>query len=395
MKNRAAVSWCLYDLANTIFAINMTSYHFPVWVISDRGGLELHYSLAFGISMLASALLMPWLGRRSDRLGGKVRGMVVWTLGCVLLTGSLSWIPSLVPALVVFAFANFCYQVAGVFYNALLPAVAPEGSVGRVSGYGVALGYVGTLIAILATAPIAARWGRQATFFPTGLLFLLLALPSFFWVEEKKVVLSVQSDGAVLRILRPLVPSAFLGLSVVGTAILFMSVYAKQAIGMDDRMLQRFLTVATVVTIIGSFAWGKVTDRLGGYRALGWVWALWVLVFTLASCSFDPKFFVVVGSLSGVALGGTWVASRVLLVELVGPERVGEAFGLFGLISRLSAVAGPVAWAFLLWLATPLGHERYRLAMLSLVAVSFLSWWMYRRLGKDKAFVFGRIAPRG
>ena len=95
MKNRAAVSWCLYDLANTIFAINMTSYHFPVWVISDRGGLELHYSLVFGISMLASALLMPWLGRRSDRLGGKVCGMVVWTLGCVLLTGSLSWIPSL------------------------------------------------------------------------------------------------------------------------------------------------------------------------------------------------------------------------------------------------------------------------------------------------------------
>ena len=143
MKNRAAVSWCLYDLANTIFAINMTSYHFPVWVITDRGGLELHYSLAFGISMLASALLMPWLGRRSDRLGGKVRGMVVWTLGCVLLTGSLTWIPSLGPALVVFAFANFCYQMAGVFYNALLPAVAPDGSVGRVSGYGVALGYVG------------------------------------------------------------------------------------------------------------------------------------------------------------------------------------------------------------------------------------------------------------
>ena len=377
----------------------MTSYHFPVWVISDRGGLELHYSLAFGISMLASALWMPWLGRRADRLGGKVRGMVVWTLGCVFLTGSLSWVPSLGPALVVFAFANFCYQVAGVFYNALLPAVAPEGSVGRVSGYGVALGYVGTLIAILATAPIAARWGRQATFFPTGLLFLLLALPSFLWVEEPPVqpeqAVHPSGTASVHMLLRPLVPSAFLGLSVVGTAILFMSVYAKQAIGMDDKALQWFLIVATVVTIIGSFAWGKITDRLGGYRALGWVWALWVLVFALASCSFDPKFFVVVGSLSGVALGGTWVASRVLLVEMVGPERVGEAFGLFGLISRLSAVAGPVAWAFLLWLATPLGQQRYRLAMLSLVAVSFLSWWMYRRLGKDKAFVFGRIAPRG
>lgn len=383
---RAVLSWCLYDLANTIFAMNMTSYHFPVWVVSDRGGQELQYSAAFGLSMLASALLMPRLGAEADRSGGRVRAMFFWTLGCIALTGSLTWIPSLTAALVVFALANFCYQLAGVFYNALLPSVSAGGSMGRISGYGVALGYVGTLIGILATAPVAARWGRQATFLPTALLFLFLALPSFFLVREEPAARApagsarTEREVSVRAVLRPLLPSALLGLGALGTVILFMSVYAKQAIGLSDAALQRLLVSATGVTIVASFVWGRITDRLGGFRTLRWVWAVWVAVFGLATFSLNERLFLLIGCLCGTAVGGTWVASRVLLVEWVGAERVGEAFGLFGLVSRISAVVAPMLWAALIWLCKPLGPVRYQVGMGSLLLCIVLGGWMFSRL---------------
>lgn len=386
LRNPAVLAWCLYDLANTIFAMNMTSYHFPVWVVSDRGGQELQYSVAFGVSMLASALLMPRLGAQADRSGGRVRAMIFWTLGCVALTGVLTWIPSLTAALAVFALANFCYQLAGVFYNALLPSVSADGQMGRISGYGVALGYVGTLIGILATAPVAARWGRQATFLPTALLFLLLALPSFFLVREEPVARGTagsartEREASVRAVLRPLLPSALLGLGALGTVILFMSVYAKQAIGLSDGALQRLLTSATGFTIVASFVWGRITDRLGGFRTLKWVWAVWVAVFGLATFSLDERLFLLIGCLCGTAVGGTWVASRVLLVEWVGVERVGEAFGLFGLISRVSAVVAPMLWAALIWLCRPLGPVRYQVGMGSLFLCIVLGGWMFSRL---------------
>lgn len=378
--NRSVLSWCLYDLANTIFAMNMTSYHFPVWLVAERGCPELYYSLAFGGSMLVSALMMPRLGQRSDRTGRRVPLMVFWTLNCVALTAALSFVGPIPLVLTVFAMANFCYQLAGVFYNALLPTVAPSEQMGRVSGYGVSLGYVGTLIGILITGPIAASLGRQATFVPTALLFLLLAMPSFFWVREDSRGWHKPPDEDLRERLRPLLPSAFLGLSAVGTAILFMSVYAKKAVGLSDRDLHHFLTICTLVTIAGSVGWGRVTDRLGGYRSLWWVWLAWALAFGLAALSFHPLLFMGVGMLSGIALAGTWVTSRVLLVELIGPARIGETFGLFGLVSRIAAVAGPVAWALLIWVGAPLGMSRYRLGMVMLLGFTLAGWRLYHRL---------------
>ncbi len=378
--SRSVLAWCLYDLANTIFAMNMTSYHFPVWLVSERSCPELYYSLAFGGSMLASAFLMPALGRGSDRTGRRVSWMAFWTVGCVAFTAALGFTGPLPLVLAVFALANFCYQLAGVFYNALLPSVASVQQTGRVSGYGVSLGYVGTLIGILATGPVAAKIGRQATFLPTALLFLFLALPSFFWVRDRGGAPRKLPDAGLKESLRPLLPAAALGLSAVGTVILFMSVYAKEAMGLSDAELHNFLILSTLVTIAGSFAWGRVTDRLGGYRSLWWVWAVWVLAFGLAAVSFHRGLFLLAGCLAGIALGGTWVTSRVLLVERVGLARIGEAFGLFGLVSRVAGVAGPVAWAALVWAGAPLGPLRYRIAMLLPLGLTLAGWRLYHRL---------------
>lgn len=386
---RATLSWCLYDLANTIFAIHMTSYHFPVWLTTERGMGEFPFALAFGGSTLAAALLMPRFGRRADqRRQGRVAGLVFWTVACVAATGLLSFVQSATIALGIFCAANFSYQLAGIFYNALLPAVAPARSMGRISGWGVALGYVGTLIGITAVAPVVARWGRQAAFLATAILFFTLALPSFFIREEARSggpepplvpEGTRREEDSALRVGRFL-RASFWGLCAVSAVLLFMSVYAKKAIGMSDEELHWFLIVSTLFAIGGSMGWGRLTDRWGGYASLGWVWTLWAGTLGLALLSFQRWNFWLVGALAGIALGGTWVSSRVLLVEWMGEARVGEAFGRFGLVSRVAGLVGPAVWGAALWAAAPLGMWRYRLAVFSLLLFVLVGCFLYRRL---------------
>ena len=71
----------------------------------------------------------------------------------------------------------------------------------------------------------------------------------------------------------------------------------------------------------------------------------------------------------GIALGGAWTTSRVMLVALSPPEKVGEFFGLFSLAGRFSAVMGPALTALLLFVLGGLGAAAYRISVGSLLLI--------------------------
>lgn len=380
---RATVGWCLYDLANTVFVFNMTTYHFPVWVIVDRGGSELAYGLAYGGSMLASAALMPWVGRRTDTTARRLPTLAGWTIACAGLTASLSFTTPVTLALVLFALANVCYQLALVSYNTLLPAVAAPHRLGRVSGYGVAWGYVGNVVGVLATVPLVHRWGRQAAFWPTALLFLLLAIPAFRWIPEPAA--AKPADAAAWRAprvmrspaVRGLLLSTFWSLNAVSALLAFIAVYATQAIGFSERQLQQFLLMVTAAAALGAVACGRLADRHGSLRTLWWIWAVWAGLFLALVFDLSSPVFWMLGGVAGVALGGTWVTSRVALVTLARRAQLGEAFGLFGVVLSLSAIVGPVVWGAIVRLGAAWGPARYHLAMASLFLLHLIGWGWY------------------
>ena len=173
------LSWAFYDLANTIWALNIISLYFPLWVTQDMGADQLGLSLAISGSMLAVAVTCPMLGAVSDRFGRRIPFLTVLVLVCVVFTGLMGRVGGLTAALVFFAIANFAYQSGNVFYDSLLATVSREDNRGRVSGLGVALGYVGSILGIFMILPIANKWGREAAFLPSGVIFLLFALPCF------------------------------------------------------------------------------------------------------------------------------------------------------------------------------------------------------------------------
>ena len=105
---------------------------------------------------------------------------------CTALLGQSQ---SMILPLILFAIANFAYQSAEVFYNALLPQVSTAENRGIVSGFGVGIGYIGSILTIILLAPLATAEGadESATFLPTAILYIVISLPLFFAIRERRL----------------------------------------------------------------------------------------------------------------------------------------------------------------------------------------------------------------
>ncbi len=391
----ARFSWAVYDLANTIFSMNIVSLYFVLWLTVDKGCGEIYYSFALGSSIFVAAIFMPILGEISDRLKRRIPFLIFFTLGCVGFTALLGLVKEASVALLIFSLANFCYQLSGVVYNSLLAHVSTSQSLGRTSGLGVSLGYLGAILGLLLVKPFCDAGGRQATFIPSAALFLVFALPAFIFIKDlphphipgielrikaifsrlAKSLRQICQDRSLARFLI----SAFLCLNAVNTVIIFMGVYAKRAMNFADAEIIYFLSVSTVFAMAGSYAFGQLTDRWGSRRTLNLVLKLWCLDIFLAGIATSAWMFWIIGPLAGVCLGATWVSARTMLIELVPKEHLGQMFGLFGLAGRFSSILGPIDWGVITtWAFAGLGVFKYRLAIASVFIFMFSGYLIFQ-----------------
>ncbi|MCK6440508.1 MAG: hypothetical protein L6Q71_09970, partial [Planctomycetes bacterium] len=175
----AATSWVLYDVANTVYAATIT-FLFVNYVQLQGGVFALGVTQT--ISMVLAGLTVPFLATVADRTGRAKTYLVVSTLVCIGAMASFAVDLPLVGLMLAFAIANFAYEYAMVFYNALLPSVAPLSRAGLVSGLGVGLGYIGTLLALFVLQPVEEAQGPNLAFVLGAAMFLVLALPCFLFV---------------------------------------------------------------------------------------------------------------------------------------------------------------------------------------------------------------------
>jgi len=341
------------------------------------------YAGAVSLSLLAAGIVMPFAGALSDHLGRRMGLLIPSTALCIVFTAFLS-IPRQLPlALILFAAAHFFYQVGLVFYDAMLPQMSHASRMGRLSGFGIALGYVGTLIGLVLVRPFVARGGNQAAFLPTAFFFFLFSLPCFLGVSDPAGPLSKRplpllqeglrrikegmravKESAPLRGLFSVFFFASLGIQPV---VYFMSVYAKEVVGLTDSQLFLFFIVATTFTILGSYGLGFLTDRFGPRLTLALSLGGWLLGLGLALLPLSPELFFGVGSLVGIAMGGSWLSLRVLAVHLSPREHLAQVLGFLGLAARSAAVAGPLLWGVTTSLLRGIFPLNYRLAVFQLL----------------------------
>ncbi len=363
--------WLSYDFANTIFSMNILTMYFAQWIIIDLGYPDIYYSTAYSISMIAVALTLPILGHRSDLKSNRKWYLVVFTFGCIAVTMfmgisvfAISDVAILAMlALVSVAIANYFYEGGLVFYNALLPSVSNEKNIGRISGLGVGLGYVGAIVGLLLIQPVVdgvIPWipaGRQSAFLPTAMLFLLFFLPTLLFLNDKQATVPVSSGSMGLRRLWKDLKEArkyrgafrfliadFLFEDAIATLIIFMAVYAERVMGFPDSVKVSLFIVSTVSAVVGSILSGRLSDRLGHYRTLRIVVCGWVLLLVTVALTTSRPMYWVLGSVFGILLGSTWTISRPLLNQLVPENKLGLFYGLYSLSGRAAAVLGPVLW---------------------------------------------------
>jgi UMF1 family MFS transporter len=401
-KGFLILSWSMYDLANQFFALNIVSLYFPRWISIEKGHPEIFYGLAFGISMFLVAISAPFLGAISDARNKRRAFLIFFTLLSIIFTMSLSLPVSIFLALVFFAVANFGCQVAIIFYNALMIRVTPKGRIGFVSGLGRMFGYSGAILALYLTKPVILKMGYQATFFVTGILFLVFALPCMIFVRERPAEEAAETppvpgkekfsqimkglkatifDAEKMKGLKDFLKASFFMLCMVNTIILFMAVYAGRVFKLDEVQTINLIAFSTLFAIGGSILSGFISDLVGYRRSLMGIFFLWGICILTGSL-LKPPFHWLVGALAGTSLGATWVILRALVIKLVPEERIGEAFGIFNFVSYLSGVVGPVFWGLILLYLSRLGEWGYRLTFLSLIlfiAIGFIFLLRTRR----------------
>jgi UMF1 family MFS transporter len=394
----AIFSWSLYDFANTIFSMNVISLYFALWVTVDHGGQDILYSSALSLSMLAVAVSVPVFGALSDTTGKRRGPLIGLTLICVFCTGLIGATDHLWTGLILFMVANYGYQSALVFYNGMLPSISRGSHVGLISGYGVALGYLGSIIGMLMVKGYVESDGRSAAFLPTAGLLLLFSLPCFLFVKDPEIK---QTDSPVrlkeafntlkqtflraqqYRSLFRFILIHFLVLDAVNTIIAFMAIYANKVIGFSGGQITNFLISSTVGAMIGSWIIGILVKHKGVIWSYWLVLGLWIVALFLAAISQSEALFWIVGPIAGIGMGGVWVVSRAFIIELSPPEKVGEFFGLYGLAGKAASIMGPMLWGGVVWALDSTETLKYRIAVTVLLGIVATAAFLFRNLTRQ------------
>jgi UMF1 family MFS transporter len=363
------VAWALYDFANTVYSYAIVSYAMGLWVTDDvRLGAadgQFWFGIANAASVGINALVSPVLGAMSDRGGRRLPYLLFFTAQCIVATafiGLLATGTGSGPAflgLVLFSIANFSYQAALIYYDATLPVVSRPESRGRVSGIGVAVGYLGT-IAIALLILLTDSGSGPLTFLMAAVLFALVAAPIFLVVREpggtgyrfrvgdalaswSQLRTTLRDAAAVPGLLRFLV-ARFFYTDPVNTVIVIMSTFAVRAIGFTEKEANLVLLGLTVAAVVASFGWGNLADRIGPKRTLMIVLGSWCVGLVIGGAVLSKATFLIAGILLGSGLGGVWTSDRVFMLRLSPPDKIGEFFGLYGLAGKFSAVTGPILY---------------------------------------------------
>jgi len=399
-QRRGLYAWALYDLANTTFSLNVVSRYLPLLVVEDLGGRDLDVSLAYSGSMLLVALAAPVLGAVSDFSGRRVPFLAVATVASVTATALMGIAQPAALVLLLFAIANFFYQAALVFYDALLANVSDETTRGRASGFGIGLGYGGAILSLYSVAPVAERYGKAAAFPATAAFFLVFALPSLVLVPDRgagalwrpglageafRRVRATLARLAQYPGLARFLGAHFLYTDAVNTVILFMAVYVTVVGRFSSLEVTRLLALSTVFAIVGAFAQGPLIDRVGAKRALFAALGLWVLGLGIALAAPSKGVLWLVGPITGSALGALWAADRVLMFRLSPPEALAEFYGLYGMVGRFSAITGPLIWGGVVYALEGTGTLAYRVAIGSLLAMVLAGALVLRRVVEPRA----------
>ncbi len=404
--------WSMYDLANTIFSMGIVSLTVIKFftLLGMQQGLSWSESnflagLAGSISTIFVAITIPFMGALSDKSGERKSKVVLLGTLCILTSGIVFFFTNFWIAFFLFILANITYQWGNLFYDAMIPHICAEDEIGNVSAIGIAIGYVGSFIAIAILfllpivgisahtplsedgVPLSAPLDKGGEVIPfdqivlgdfqwmwliCALAFLITAIP-FLWVTERTKKESQSTLGVFKSAFNELKSTAkevvtyrdmllfmigwILTVDVVNTIITYMLPAAEDAWGLSGEMPLVLIFVGVIGASVLTLAIGPVSDKRGpkmAFLVVG-IGYLFALIIAILADTNDPNMGTVwlillflAALIIGGAQGSTWVANRQMVIELAPEDKVGQYFGFSKLVNKGGSAIGMSIFAAVL-----------------------------------------------
>ena len=376
--------WTLFDFANTSFSIVVVTFLYAVYfkkVVAQGQPIgDLYWSLGTSIAMIITAIISPILGAIADYSAGKKRFLLFFTLLCITATASLFFVGSgdVFWGVTIFILANVGFEAGLVFYDSFLPEITEPKNYGRVSGYGFAMGYLGSLATLAIIYPFIQAEMIKESFPVAALFFLIFSLPLFVYLKDnRKKIVEHESyfKIGVTRVwntlshlknyknLATFLLAYFFYIEGVNTIIFFSGNYASTTLGFSETELLIFFLTVQTTAIAGSVILGIVADSIGQKKTIMITLVMWLITVLIAFLVQDKNGFYVVGLIAGAAMGSSQSTSRSLMSKLTPPEKKTEFFGFYSLFGKSSAVIGPLVFGLVSFIS---GDQR-----LAIISIGF------------------------
>jgi UMF1 family MFS transporter len=362
--------WYLYDVGNSAYAavviLAIYAAYFKGYVVGGAEGSRL-WGVSVGIAMLVVAVISPFLGVIADHTGQKKRMLMYFTALSVTSTALLYFVQKgdILLGMVLFILAEIGYRGGQVFYNSLLPEVADQEEIGRVSGNGWAIGLIGGIVCLLLVLALVTvnegTWIVRFSLVITAVYFAVFAAPLFIWFREKgenKQLLAGENIVSIaVQRLRQTFQSVkdhrefvkyILAFLIYNDGILmainFAAIFGAVMFGLDQQQIILFMILIQFTSVIGAYISGWIADMRSGKEAL--------IVFLVMMIGSVVGLFVVesvagfyiVGGIAGLALSSVQAVSRAMVGALAPPGRSAEFYGFFAVAGRTSSFIGPTIY---------------------------------------------------
>lgn len=392
VSRREVWSWAMFDFANsgytTVVITAIFNAYFVAVVTNNAEWGTFAWTAALAVSYALIMVTAPIIGAYADAYAAKKRLLFWSTVGCVLFTALLYFVGpgDLWLAAVLIVLSNFFFSCGGNLISAFLPELAQGRALGKVSGWGWSLGYIGGLISLglsLAYVTWAQEQGKPAdqfvpiTMLITAGIFAAASIPTFLFLKERAVPQPHLAGRTVIReafarlrdtfnhvrdyrdLVRFLVCIVFYQAGIQ-TVITLAAIYAQQVMGFNTGDTMFLVLVVNITASVGAFAFGNIQDRIGHIPTIVLTLVGWIVMVLLAWMADDRAMFWVAANIAGLCLGASQSAGRALVGYFSPDSRRAEFFGLWGLALNLSSILGPLTYGFVSWVS----KGDHRLAML-------------------------------
>jgi UMF1 family MFS transporter len=404
----------MYDFANSGYTTVVMTAIFNAWFVGviaanlAEGTATLLWTSTVAAANLLVIVSAPLVGALGDQQAIKKRLLFVTTLGCVGATAMLALVGQgdYLLAMAIVLVGTVMFASGESLIAAFLPEIADTRHMGRVSGYGWALGYIGGVLSLVLclgyvqwtrARGLPAQAGIDGCMLITATLFAVAALPTFLFLRERALPQSRDPTqglatavfarlGRTLREVRHFRDLSQLLLTItiyqsgVITVVVLAAVYAQEVMGFETEQLLILIIVVNVTSAIGAFLFGFFQDRVGSVKALAASLGIWTLAVLLAFSAETEAAVWVVGNLVGLAMGASQSIGRALVGQFTPRARTGEFFGLWGLANRLAALLGPMSYGLVNYLS---GGD-HRLSLLSTLVFFLLGLVLLKAVDEQR-----------